>query len=100
MAKFEKGKSGNPAGMPVGTVHSSSIFRSKVKEAFLDNNYNPILEMMRMGMDENTKPELRFGCNKELAKYYVPQLKSIELSQAKENPLKFVINIEKPSNVD
>lgn len=41
--------------------------------------YNPVLEMVDMALDDETPKDLKFACNKEVAKYMVPQLKAIEM---------------------
>ena len=43
--------------------------------------YNPVLEMVDMALDDETPKDLKFACNKEVAKYMVPQLKAIEVTQ-------------------
>lgn len=87
--------SSNPHSLPnvIGalTKQSEAAKRSKqtATEIMDEMEYNPIKEMVLMAKDLETPNDLRLACNKELMKYYAPQLKSIEVS-ARQAP---VINV-------
>jgi len=48
-------------------------------------NYNAIIEMARIGNDEDQPMELRFQAHKEVAKYCWPQLKAVDVSLSGED---------------
>jgi len=84
---FKKGQSGNPK----GTLNKWS---QSVKQMFEDNDFNPLLNLMTMSVDTDDD-NIRFQCNKELASYFAPKLKGIEIIGENQSPLSFTINIKK-----
>ncbi len=43
-------------------------------------NYNPVLELVDVAMDENADATMRFNANRELLQYLEPKLKAIEIT--------------------
>ena len=41
--------------------------------------YHPIMALARLAHSSNASPELQFNCHKTVAKYIVPELKSVEV---------------------
>jgi len=73
-----------PKGLPKtggkvkGTQHkANTAFREEILKR--DPTYHPIVAMFEMSKDEKLDPILRFNAYKEVAKYFEPQLKAIEL---------------------
>ena len=88
---FQKGVSGNPAGKKPGTTNE---FTRTIRQFFIDRDFNPLLKMVELA--HLTEDEtIKFGCYKELAQYYAPKLRSMEVTGEVQNPLNFVINIKK-----
>ena len=46
--RFSKGISGNPAGRPVGSKNRITILKLALEEAFRDETYNDVLDVLRM----------------------------------------------------
>lgn len=65
------------AGRPAG---SSGEKTRVVREMMDERGYNPIEAMMDIAQDPTSAPELRFQANKELARFYAPQLKAVEVT--------------------
>ncbi len=68
-------------------------FRPDVAQMFKEWNFNPLLNLKIMA-ETSEDEDIRFGCNKELAQYFAPKLKSVEYT-GDSNPLNFNINIQK-----
>lgn len=62
---------GRPLGVP-------NRITQIVRDTFTKYNHNPIEELIRLSRDENITPLLKLQCEKELAKYYAPQLRAVE----------------------
>lgn len=57
-----------------------------------DNGYNPIEAMMALAQDDTiVDPEFKFNCHKELAKYYSPQLRAVDVSGGMDNSMKITV---------
>jgi len=65
MARFEKGKSGNPKGRPSGSLNKVTIVKDVLKAIGCD----PVLGVAEFAMDESNDKSLRFAAYKELMKY-------------------------------
>lgn len=64
-------KVGRPPGIP-------NKITQLVRETFEKHNHNPIAELIRIASNPELPDKLRIDCNKELAKYYAPQLRAVE----------------------
>lgn len=89
MTKFAKGNTANLAGRPKGSL---GRFRIDVGKILRDNNFCPILEMVKIAL-QSEKEENRIACCKEIAKYAAPQLKAMEVTGEDGKAFKFVVNI-------
>jgi hypothetical protein len=68
-------------GRQIGTPNRvTSELRDIVAERF--PNYNPILSLIEIAQDTSNEVSLRLQANKEVAKYLMPQLKSVEIKEA------------------
>jgi hypothetical protein len=74
---FKKGEVGNPAGRPKG---SKNKFKIDASEVFKKHNYNPLIELIKLGQKENLTDRLRMETNAELCQYLYPKLKSVEIT--------------------
>jgi hypothetical protein len=87
-----------PKGLPKtggkvkGTQHKAN---SDYKQRILNRNplFHPIEAMYDIWEDKALDPALRFNALKEMAKYFEPQLKAIELSTP--SGLKFHVKVSK-----
>jgi len=75
---------GRPKGLPKtggkvkGTPNKvNTAFREEILKR--DPSYHPIVAMFEMSQDTKLDPVLRFNAYKEVAKYFEPQLKAIEV---------------------
>lgn len=120
MPLYKSGESGNPDGRPKGCKNK---FKVDIFDLFTKAGYSPIGEMIKdaerlqgliAGLEakilkeepvENfcasqlqekifKQRELKNYINKELAQYYAPKLKAIEVDVDLNSPLDFRINIE------
>lgn len=96
--QFKKGVSPNPGGRP---KNANGSFRVNVRKMFADRDFNPIRNMMDISDRAlaSGDDELFFSCNKELAQYYIPKLRSVEIVAEQANPLNFVVNIAKNKDI-
>lgn len=53
---------------------------AQVRKLMDDAGYNPIEAMMEMAQDEMVDRKIRLSLHKELAQYYAPKLKSVDVS--------------------
>lgn len=74
MAKFEKGKSGNPAGKPAGTLSKDT---ARFKEA-LNGLLEHCADDMIVWLEEISDPKQRFDVLKDFAEYIYPKLARTE----------------------
>jgi len=72
--KFEKGKSGNPAGKPVGTVSKDT---RRFKEA-LNNMLEYAADDMVSWLEQIEEPKQRIDILKDFAEYIYPKLARTE----------------------
>lgn len=86
---YKKGQSGNLNGRPKGVKNK---FRIDVPEMFESMNFNPLKNLMQLAL-RTDDDEIYFQCNKELAQYFAPKLKTTQFSTAENSSLKFSINI-------
>ena len=68
-----KGKAGRPKG---ALNNNKRGMMARLRREF--PNYHPVIEMARLANDKSQDDKIRFDANKEVAKYVVPQLKSVE----------------------
>lgn len=89
---FKKGNNSNPAGRPKG---AKGRFKLDASEVFKKHNYDPMLELIKLGQKENLTDRLRMETNAELCQYLYPKLKSVELSAAQKENISLMINCGK-----
>ena len=53
--------------------------------------WHPVVQMAELANDAEQPVELRFNAAKEVAKYVVPQLKAVDISQASDKPFRLVV---------
>lgn len=100
MAKFEKGKSGNPAGRPKGSPDKNTKeFRQAISD-FLEGKFDEVIQTwcnMKEGRD-------KLNFYRDLLQYRLPRLRSIDLSfdleRLTEDELDVIINRLKNSLID
>ncbi len=54
-------------------------------------DYHPVIEMVKVAIDEDADKHDRFNANKEVAKYIEPALKAIEVKSEVDGELKVTI---------
>lgn len=77
MSKFEKGKSGNPKGKPIGTLSKDT---RRFKEA-LNNMLEYAADDMVKWLEQIEEPKQRFDVLKDFAEYIYPKLARTENQQ-------------------
>lgn len=92
---YKKGESGNLKGKPKG---SRDKFRPDVAKMFREWDFNPLLELQKI-YKATPNDLVKARCCTELAKYFAPQLRSIELSADERALFKFTVNIDH-KNID
>ena len=70
---FKKGESGNIHGRKKG---SANKYRPDVAKMFLEWDFNPLKNLKDLAL-RTDDDDVYFQCNKELAQYYAPKLKSV-----------------------
>lgn len=74
---------------------SGNIHKKDIDECFAD--FNPLMNLKNLAksLDLNDKDDknLYYSCNKELCRYYAPQLKAIEVKGEEGEPMQFNITI-------
>lgn len=65
-------------GRPKG---SQSKIRQEIRDMLDQLGCNPIRAMAMIAMDQANEMTIRVTCLKEVAKYYAPQLKAVEVKQ-------------------
>ncbi len=79
-------------GRQIGTPNRvTSELRDIVAERF--PNYNPILSLIEIAQDTSNEVSLRLQANKEVAKYLMPQLKSVEIKDSNEATKILVVRV-------
>ncbi len=75
--------------LPNKTANQSELLRKRsqhVQEIMEEQGYNPIEALIDMAADKNiTDPEIKFKVHKELAGYYAPKLRSVDLTGGTDN---------------
>src|SRR3954471_12098370 len=91
MGKFVKGQSGNPKGLPKGTIKRARV-RVKVRDILDDLGFDPFREAVELY--RTTKKE-RIKCDLiiDLCNYIAPKLRAVEITQENENPFVITLNL-------
>lgn len=91
MPKFIKGQSGNPKGLPKGTIKRAKV-RVKVQDILADLGFEPFKEAVELF--RSTKKE-RIKCDLiiDLCNYVAPKLRAVEITQENENPFIITLNL-------
>jgi len=92
MARFVKGQSGNPKGMPKGTPMKGNKVRVTAKEILDGLGFEPFREAVELF--RSTKKE-RIKCDLiiDLCNYVAPKLRAIEITQEKDSPFTITLNL-------
>ena len=53
--------------------------------------WHPVVQMAEMANDPDLMHEQRFNAAKEVAKYIVPQLKAVDMSQDSDKPFRMIV---------
>jgi hypothetical protein len=78
-------RANNPNGRPVGSVNKIT---DVVRQVFLDHKHNPIERLITEYATNPAIPvEIRFAAEKELGKWFAPQLRTIEHTGVNGSPL-------------
>ena len=88
---FKKGKEKTGGKVKGSKNKVNTEFKTAIQELYPD--YHPVIAMAMMANDKKTDEALRFNAHKEVAKYFEPQLKAIELSTP--SGLKFHVKVSK-----
>lgn len=72
-----KGGRREGAGRPPGRLSDITLIARAVME---ERGYNPIEALMDIAEDEENSIKIRVDAHKELAKYYAPQLKAMDIN--------------------
>lgn len=81
-----------------GRIFNDEVFE-KVKEELVKwggeelRDYNPIVELAKMGNDPSCKDELRARCNMEVASFMYPKVKSYEVKSKEDKTVNVIIHV-------
>lgn len=70
----------------------TSNYRQSIAQQIIEDkypNFNPLVSLAEMALDEHMKPEIRLGALKEVAQYLYPKLKSTEIKMEDDTPSRF-----------
>ena len=90
---------GRPRGRPKGKPNkklSESLF-DRIKQKF--PNYDPVIKMIEIALDDCNSKELRFNANKEVAQYIYPKKKAVE-HKTEDGSAPFQIIIKRYEDMD
>lgn len=81
------------AGRPPGRLSDITLIARAVME---ERGYNPIEALMDIAEDEENSIKIRIDAHKELAKYYAPQLKAMDVNASVKSGISIsVVNFSK-----
>lgn len=55
--------------------------------------YHPILAMADIAHEQDASPDLKFNCHKTIAKYILPELKSVEVNMRTEQERRVTVSL-------
>lgn len=105
MAKFIKGQSGNPGGMPKGIKHKPAYnvraileeIKIKKKDGTLLEGFNPFMQLAELAVNAKSE-KVRCDASAELAGYCAAKLKSVELTTDSEKPFSVIMQFGNPAD--